>query len=333
MCSSNGNWATVSRKLLQKRLSYGKSYDDFGATIVPVFSSKDSGTVYLYLNFADPDKAADYFVTAYKGNSLLSQRLRTYAAQYLTKLQLNTNTSLLVNENYIDQSVALYTEDSIPLDKDGLGYDKSDKTAAQQAALDNTLQTIRTDYLGDENVEQDGKKYEVLYSKIINEEQLEAFIDNAAMANTFTDHHTNDTLTLIDDIGVILSGTNGAKAIIVNNKNKDAYELGSGKGLVVVSGDIKITGDWLGTIIVGGRAYCTEGTKEAPLDITTNESIVHSVLPLYFTTKNGDTVNSIMVMNIFKGYENVKVNTATSDQGINADMISNCITFTNWNRH
>jgi hypothetical protein len=39
------------------------------------------------------------------------------------------------------------------------------------------------------------------------------------------------------------------------------------------------------------------------------------------------------VMNIFLGYENLGVNTATSDSGINADKIANCITYTNWVKH
>ena len=293
-----------------------------------MFSSKDNGTVYLYLNFEKADDAAKFFTDAFRGNSLLSQRLRTYSAQYISKLVLNTNTSLLVNENYIDPSVSLYTSETLPQSANGLGYGK---TEPDQTAMNETLKKIRLDYLDNGKEDGTGIKYKMMYKKLVNAEKLNEFITNATAAETYMDHHTNDKLTIIEN-GVILEGTTGSKAILVNNKGKEPYELGTGKGLVVVSGDLKITGDWLGTIIVGGRAYCTDGTKEAPLNITIDSVSVNSVLPLYFTMQKSDDEVSMSVINIFKGYEDMKVNDATSDTGINADMISNCISFINWNR-
>lgn len=328
MISANGGLNDTLNKLSSKVLSYGKSYKQYGASIVPVFSSKDNGTVYLYLNFEKADDAAKFFTDAFRGNSLLSQRLRTYSAQYISKLVLNTNTSLLVNENYIDPSVSLYTSDTLPQSANGLGYGK---TEPDQTAMNETLKKIRLDYLDNGKEDGTGIKYKMMYKKLVNAEKLNEFITNATAAETYMDHHTNDKLTIIEN-GVILEGTTGSKAILVNNKGKEPYELGTGKGLVVVSGDLKITGDWLGTIIVGGRAYCTDGTKEAPLNITIDSVSVNSVLPLYFTMQKSDDEVSMSVINIFKGYEDMKVNDATSDTGINADMISNCISFINWNR-
>lgn len=326
---SNGGLENTIKKITSKKLSYGKSYAEYGASVVPIFSNKDNGTVYLYLSFNNADDASTFFVDAYKGNTLLSQRLRTYAAQYITSIKINTNSELLVNQNYIDSSVALYTEESIPTSLPGLGYDQSKPNGS---AMENILQQIKTDYLDNGEVDGAGIKYKVIYSKLVNNEKLKEFIENATAANSYTDHHTNNEITIVDN-GVILRGTNGAQAVIVDNAGKEIYELGDGKGLVVVSGDLKITGDWLGTIIVGGRAYCEEGTKDAPLDITIDNTIVSSVLPLYFSIKNGSTTKSMSVMNIFKGYENLGVNTATSESGINAANIANCITYTNWVKH
>lgn len=329
MISANGGLEKMLDDIASYSLSYGKSYKQYGATIVPVFSNKDNGTVYLYLNFEKTDDAARYFTDAFRGNSLLSQRLRTYSAQYISKLVLNSNTSLLVNENYIDPSVSLYTSDSLPQSNNGLGYNKNEP---DQTAMKEMLQKIKLDYLDNGKESGNGMKYKMMYKKLVSKEKLSEFITNATAAETYMDHHTNDKLTVIEN-GVILEGTAGSKAILVNNANKEPYELGTGKGLVVVSGDLKITGDWLGTIIVGGRAYCTDGTKEAPLNITVDSVAVNSVLPLYFTMQKSDDEVSMSVINIFKGYENMKVNDATSDTGINADMISNCISFTNWQRN
>lgn len=342
LCNTNGNndnsdgtnEEDTLKKIQEATLSYGKSYKDYGAEILPVFSNKDNGTVYLYLNFKNPDDASRYFVDAYKGDTLLSQRLRTYAAQYIQSLKLNITTMLLVNQNYINSLVELYSEETLPNIEDGLKYDKEE---VDKDALNTILNTTHNLYFGDETDPNSvGEKYKVTYSKLINQQQLESFITQATFADdntfSFTDANTNNKITVIDD-GVILNGTSGAQAIIVNNKDGDPYTLGSGQGIAIISGDVIITGDWLGTIIVGGRAYCQGGSKDAPIDITIDNNVVSSVLPLYFTTKSGNVINSMSVVNIFNGYENLKVNNATNSEGINKDMISNCISFTNWNRY
>lgn len=309
-----------------KMAAYGnKSYNDFGATIVPVFSNKDNGTVYLYLNFTDPDKAANYFVTAYRGNSLLSQRLRTYAAQYITSLQLNPNTDFLVNENFINARVDLYTEENIPGFANGLGYDQN-KPA--QEAMNNRLNTINEQYWG--TADAVGEKNKIMYSEIISESQIEKFITMASAAQT--DFNTNNKINMITN-GVIVTGTSDAKAIIVDNRGKAPYQLTTaGKGILIVTGDVEISADWLGTIIVGGRAYVTGGAKVAPLDWTVDQTTIASVLPLYITKKTNNESVSMSVLNLFIGYENMSVNNATNNQGINADLISQCVTFSNWNR-
>lgn len=329
MCQRNTNWSTVKNKILTKKLSYGKSYTDFGVTdITPVFSSKDGGTVYLYLSFSDPDKAAEYFVTAYKGDSLLSQRLRTYAAQYITSLKIGSDNSFLVNENFINTSTGLYTEDNLLTILEGLGYNEAEPN---QSSMDSILSKIKGDYLDNGQVDGNGAKYKQMYEKIINEDKLKEFISKATDASySYTDHHTNNEIELTEN-GVILTGTSGSKAIIVDNANKAPYELGDGKGIVVVTGDLNITGNWLGTIIVGGRAYCTGGAKDAPLEIISNLDTVVSVGSLYFANKEGDETNYMMVMNIFKGYEDAIVNNASTST-ITKDQVSNLITFTNWNK-
>ena len=328
MLAANGGESNLMAKIANTRLSYGKTYSEYGATVVPVFSSKDNGTVYLYLNFQDSDKAAKYFVDAYKGDSLLSQRLRTYAAQYLTNLQIGKDTELLVNDNYIDTSILLYTSDTLPMLENGLGYNENNPQ--QQAATTSYLHALKTKYFDDGKVTGNGEKYKVMYEKTINEAKLKEFIEKATIAKT--DHHTDNEIQLVTN-GVIVKGTTGAQAIVVDNAGKDAYKLGTGKGLVVVTGDLEITGDWLGTVIVGGRAYVKEGTKQTPVDLTTDKISVSSVIPLYFSWEEAGAKKSMSVINIFKGYESIGTNNATTESGMNADMISHCISFTNWDKN
>lgn len=348
MCAANGGDTETLRRIAEDVvLSYGDTYKNYGATVVPIFSSRDvGGAVYLYLNFKSTEKAAAFFTMVYQGDSLLSQRLRTYAAQYLTSLQLNKDTELIINQNYLNDEIELYAAENLPTIMDDL-YEKDQKTADEQASVDSLLTQFKVDYLGEgvannRVVDGGGKKYEIMYRKLIDEDKLREFIVGATNAkqnatnnvedpDMYVDHHTNNNIETFDN-GVIINGTSGDKAIIVDNAGGDAYELGGGKGLVVVTGDLNIVGDWRGTIIVGGRAYCTNGTKNVPVELTVDAHVVESVTPLYFTTKTGETETYMMVLNIFKGYTDRKVNNATNDEGIHSDMISNCITFTNWNR-
>lgn len=333
MCSANGGtWDKVAKLMEGHVLSYGNTYAGYGANVVRVFrQGKYETEVYFYLDFETAEQAANFFRVAYKGNTLLSQRLRTYAAQYISELTLSSDTELLVNENYINSAVTLYTKDKLPTIMDGFGY-KEYETAKN--TIDQLLDQCKTQYFGNGTPSGDGEKYKVTYDKLINSAQLTTFIQNATKAQSVTSDGINNTdnkIKIIDN-GVVLTGTSGSQAILVDNDGKAAYRLGTGSGLVVVSGDLELTGDWLGTIIVGGRIYCASGTTVSPLNVTIDSVAVSSVTPLYFTLKTGDTDVSMSVLNIFNGYDKTSINSATVN-GIDAEKISKCITFTNWDRY
>lgn len=343
MLTSNGGLETLTERILVTELSYGKSYDQYNAKILPVFSGRDQGTVYLYLQFDDVNNAADYFTDVIHGDTLLSQRLRTYAAQYLSMLKINESTNLLVNENYIDPSVAVYTSDTLPFIKkdatgsyvDGLGYKEP---GLDEAAMVNRMGVASHKYWDDGLRTGVGKKYNILYEKTINAAKLTEFIAGATSEAAYQDHHTNNERKIVkgesgDIVGVILTGTTGHQAVLIDNKNSEAYELETGSGLVICSGDIHVTGDWVGTIICGGRMYCTEGSKDRPLEITYDTKPIISVSSLYFTQQLAEDEVSMMVQNVFKGRENIEVNDATEGHGDDEDMVSNAISFINWNRY
>ena len=335
LVDANGGPDQTMTKIVNQTLSYGKTYKQYGATAMPVFSSKDGGTVYIYLKFDNASKAAAYFTEAYAGDSLLSQRLRTYAAQYITELKVDKDaTNLIIGENYIDASVGLYTKENLPIVNNfqGLGYSK-DNTENENWSEDDLnayLDASYNKYLISGEFANVGEKYKRMYADIVDEEMMRTFITTASSA--FSDHHTEDQIHLIDN-GVILDGTSGSQAIIVDNDGKEPYRLETGKGLVVCSGDLEIAGDWLGAIIVGGRAYCVEGSTLTPVDLTVDKMVVREVTPLYYSWITGETKHSLSVINIFEGYQNVGSNNATANHGVNADTISNCLTFTNWNRY
>lgn len=345
MIKENGGKEATLNAIANKPLSYGngKSYRDYGANVVAIFSNTNGGTVYFYLNFENASDASEYFRTVYRGNSLLSQRLRAYAAQYISNLKINPDSEILVNQNYIDQSISLYSSDKIF--QDGLGY--SQKHIPNEEAMNGILNKIKDNYFGDEANGHIGKKNEITFNSLINYDKMVEFISKATAAESYTDKNTENKVTPIEN-GVIMSGTTKDVAVIVDNDGITYNEDGSetydeskdkpyvvsqpGRGLIVATGDVELQADWIGTIICGGRLYCSAGTKSLPINISVNGTVVRSVLPLYFSQMVGNVEESSCVMNIFIGYENVKPNNATDDNGNNADMIANCLSFSNWNR-
>jgi hypothetical protein len=269
----------------------------------------------------------------------------------------------MVNQNYIDASILLYTNANLPgifedadwdddgtpdYDQDGFGYNKD-----HPLADNGHLQSFRDAYLDDGTITGNGEKYRMLYQKLIDHVKLQEFISKAVAAESSVHENTNNQMEIVyfdnntpefynDDIaiGVALKGTGDARAILIDNRDKKdslgnpiVYEIGEGSGIVIASGDVKITGDWEGSLFIGGRAYCTSGSPNARLAVSTNSMIVYSVTSLYFNYQQGGQTKSLGVINVFQGYQNMTVNGATQDNGIDADMISKCVTFTNWNRY
>lgn len=332
MLASNGGIGGLIGKLINKPLSYegNPTYAELGATVLPVFSSRDNGTVYLYLSFQNPTDASNYFEMAYKGDSLLSQRLRTYAGEYITNLKVDPDSSVIVSENYIDATKALYNPEILRLTLNGLGYDKSDAPVGDDeiAALEEALQAFVDGYGFDDDRETaTSAKYKISFNRLIDIEQLRTFIAEAAAS----DSNTNNTITKIPN-GVILTGTSGAQAILVDNAGGDRYVLEADSGILIASGDVEIKSDFLGAIIVGGRVTCTGGTNSDPVNLTFDLNVASSVTPLYYTKTAGEN-DGMQVLNVFKGYQNTLPNFATGDGGIDSDMISKCVVFTNWNRY
>lgn len=326
----NKTWDDVQTAILNAPLSYNnKSYKDFGATAIKKVFRQD-GTVHLYLEFKDPASAANFFTTVYKGNGLMSQRVRAYAAEYISLLEINSSSELYVNENYIDPSVMLYTEAKIF--DDGFNYSKNTVDKNGMIALCNGL---KEEYLGNKNTGIEGIKDKNTFDDIVDTALVKTFIAQATTAKT--DSHTNTRITTIkqkDTTGVILQGSTDAKAIIIDNAESDTpYVIEGGSGVIICTGDLEIKGDWLGTILCGGRTYIIGGTKEVPINITYDTKTITDTLSLYYVTGKDDTDRKAHgVMQVLHDYKQYEVNDATKGEGTNDDRINTNLTFTNWDR-
>lgn len=334
LCVNHGGEASLLQGLLREvDLSYeNKPYSEYASKITPIHSAKGGGTVTLYLEFANADDASDYFRMVFKGNSLLSQRLRTYAGQYIESLKLNPSTAILVNQNYIDQTIAVYSNDMLANGNSGmgLGYKKNPPTG-----MDEMLSGLIKEYNGDPVESLVGMKDKMSCEELVNENQVRAFIDNVtALVEAGTGVEANTEVKL--DCGpnyAIVTGATNASAVVVDNDGASPYVVYGGSGLVVATGDVIVAGDWLGSIIAGGRIYCAGGSQDNPITLTTDATVTASVLPLYFYPNPGDDTTTMCVYNIFEGYQDYQVNPATQESGVNANLISSCLTLSNWSRN
>ena len=341
--------AAVLDKITNERLSYktpgsnlNATYSTFKATVKPVYSATERA-VYLFLNFKDKDSAASYFQTVYSGNTLLSQRLRYYAAQYVSSLQISDSTSIKATDRYINPDIALYTENVLTADQEW--FDNTDKkyyvNGTEITTLNNTAQSLYEIYMGSDGNE--GLRDEYKYSKYVNSAQLTEFVQKGKSNTAKTDDATNNKLEYLSDVnGIKLTGTSASVTayIIDNGGGKgDIFKTPEegGRGIIVASGDVEICGNWTGTIIANGTVYCYDGnySVNAPKVITVDKNYINAALPLYFSAMHESKDTLYCVNNIFLGHENDPINRATDNNKnyVDGDIIANCITYTNWNKH
>lgn len=341
----------VLDKITNERLSYkipgsnlNATYSTFKATVKPVYSATERA-VYLFLNFQDKDSAASYFQTVYNGNTLLSQRLRYYAAQYVSSLQISDSTSIKATDRYINPDIALYTANVLTAD-DSWFSDTNKKyyvNGTEITQLNNAVQSLYHIYLGEESNNDDGLREKYKYSKYVNAQQLTDFVNKGKSGTAKTDDATNNKLEYLPDVnGVRLSGTNASvdAYIIDNGSGKgDVFKTPEegGRGIIVASGDVEICGNWTGTIIANGTVYCYDGdySSNAPKVVTVDKNYINAALPLYFSAMHESRDTLYCVNNIFLGHENDPINRATDNNKdyVDGDIIANCITYTNWNKH
>ena len=335
--------------ILNEPLSFDKNkkYSTFKATdVVPVFSNKDGGTVYLYLTFANSNDAGNYFNEISKTSSLTAKRLRTYTEQYIKDFTINESTKFYTNSNFIRTMAGTNDKDYSKGIKNGNGTITYDENNIQRIVPNGDSDINGLGYNGGKNdkllssiptISSIAKRYpneitKVTFAKKINEDQLETVINAATSAAT--DQNTNNKIKIIDN-GFIITGTDGSKAILIDNEGKAPYEVKEeGSGIIIATGDVKIENHWSGTFIVKGRVFSTRTTTESdPTKFIYKPTVVSSALSLYFKVNNDATDEDFMgPINAFQGYKDFNPNRATQKEGDNANIIKNCITFTNWNK-
>lgn len=336
---ADGSWQD---KILNTNIAaLDRTISSYGTpTVVPVFSQKDDGTVYLYIQFDSVDAAANYYMDIFNSNSATAQKLKNYLNMYIDvdALTVNTSSSDMVTEgNYL---IPILDGAAVSMNGNGIAYERSkysvgsiptlvSNTADQFEALCKKLITTKTSLTAEEIA-----AGATVFSNIISEEKVRSFINE-----------TSYTLDRVEgkDVGakVIQQATptqgkvvrfeNGSNlhCYIVDNEGKSAYQIGGGNGIIIATGDINISGTWDGIVIAKGKVSVISGQAISPVIITSSSSSTKdtSIIGKVFRMSAG----AYTVMNFFKGGESYALSENTGDTNLNYADVRNCVTYLNWN--
>lgn len=363
--SEEAVWENISTKIVSRPLScFGAanySYSSFGeCRAVAVFAPYDGdkngqkGTVYIYVQYDNPDHASRFFSTLSKTNAEAALRMRTYTEQYISKLAISPDTQFLVQSNFFNPAYELskdangnyiYTDSSTPDGVDindvngfadaqnGLGYTilGGQMGSPESLAYRNTIAQIvaqaQRRYGTPENP---GASNKFEFDDLISETMVKDFITNSRTGQT----EFNNEIELFDErdengdiVGVSIKGSTEARAYIIDNKGKGAYKVSDDQGLVIATGDVILDHDFIGSINCGGTLKLTGGTMQNPIIVQYDQTVVSSVLYLYY--KYGTPLRQMAVINVYKAYVDYEVN-ETAQEVNNDDMVKNSIHFSNW---
>lgn len=303
--------------------SYGE------VAIAPVFSTKDNGTVYLYLKFANPESASRYSIDIMNSNSTIGSKMRDYIKTFVPHFQMKTTGVQIIAEgNYlvpgsVNQDGEIiekneYHESSV---SPGSVASLLSNTASSFTALSKKLVSTKSSLTPEELSDS-----ATVYSNLINESALKGFFEkNILSGASFTD---------VSDAGgnykvAKFDNGNDFYGILVDNENSATYKTGSGKGVIIATGKVEITGDWEGLIISKKLVSVVKGSRTNPVKAHANKLITGQVLRMSCKTNDADGV--ISFLNFFKGGENYSLS-ENGDSNFDYADIRNCIGYINWKK-
>lgn len=300
-----------------------KSYGD--VSIVPVFSSKDGGTVYIYISFSNASSAAAYYMDLINSKSTLGTKLKDYIEKYIPTFQMK------------DKGVQVITEGNylIPAHYDEKGnlvsttYEQSNyspsamtsmltNTSESFTALTKKLVTTKTSLTQEEL-----KSTATVYSNLINEQAIKDFFNYTAVKGV--EYSSSDTIKVAK-----FTLGDGYQGIIIDNPSA-TYSLNSGSGIVIATGTINVLGDWNGLIISGKAINISKRGISNPSKLFADKQISGKTLRLSCIVDDGGTQKTVSFLNFFKGGEGYNISENGETNFDYADL-RNCIGFINWKK-
>lgn len=288
----------------------GRSIGSYGeVTVTPIFSNKQNGTVYLYLEFATTEAASEYFLDCY-GTSVEGQKAEEYFKNYLSAFTASTDSQFEIQSagNYLVQA--------------GVG-------SAAYRAVTADIADVDLGASFDELIMKSS------FENVINEDALEDFDATTvqdALNASFTGFEGTATIPSSNEVvAVILVDNEGGPAFTVDGSIVDSKTSDGSKRMVLIAtGDVTVTNGGAnpikGLIICKGTLTAAgSGTQTQPTSITYDKEAVSYALRI--ANSKGE-----QVMSVFAGNEGISAGSVTAGKVTETEDIDlrNCITYENW---
>ena len=306
--------------------SYGQ--DKVGVT--PVFTNRNGGVVYLYLDFADAAVASEYFMDYYLQNK---DQMHSYLNNYLANIKINDSMSRIVTRgNYL-----------VPLPENKVGYSGSTGdvvlSAQEQTNYESSFEALCTKLITNKAalVQSDqADKNEIgktVYENLIDDQKITEFVNNVKNAVSVTGATYNATSN-----SVVMSTGEDSYVIVVDNKSGVPFSLNSSyenkKGIILATGDVNMTSttlsSWEGLVICGGKLTIQQGTKTmtANSDVVGKAMMASCELTITNAANGTSTTKNYTVVNFFKSGKNYTL--GADEENNSKNDIRNNITFENY---
>lgn len=355
---------------------YGATWQTKYVSVNNGIGSADA-LVYFYITFKDAtgtelvqDRAAEFFKDYFSENE---ENIRKYLDIYIDTLDVNEDNifrlniagNLLSKVNVTDEDGNVVMEEVEVTDKNG--NKKKEQRAVTKYELINETQTADNAAGIDYSTEVDTYKnvFRGLTTKLIKdgasvtqdeEDEVYATDSNGLYTGKgIWENLINDTVfnAIVDSVEANTNGfnkearfenaTEGVKAIVIDNKTLGTeYELGSETpyttSLLIASGDVRITREFKGTVIAGGKitiAYGQGSEDSSSIDINHDRDMVRHVLDVKNTFTSytaGVDPDEYSPQDLFED-EMMSITNISSDADEKGEIvIEDLVTYENWTK-
>lgn len=292
--------------------------------IVPVFEQNrngNGGTVYLYLNFMNSEKASDYFMDYYGMNKYtVNHFINNYLGAITFNSTANGMTRIVTQGNHLVPGTG-----SEKAKYEGSTGDAA-LTAQELANYNSSFSALCKKLITNESALTTEEQSKTVYQNLVDEANVEAFIAAAKTAGA-----TLNNVTVSGNTAIINNGEE-VEAIIVDNAGDSAYLVDSTHkaGLLIATGDVNITGstaaivDFEGLIVCGGKLTVNGNV----CNMEHNPDYIGKAMQMTCDVTVSGTTKTYTVLNFFKSGSNY----STGSFGDNVELtdVRNCITYENY---
>ena len=325
-------------------VSINRTLNAYGSVdIMPVFSQKQGGTVYLYIVFEHVSDAAQYFNDVFTDNSVMGEKLQEYIHNYITLFTGNTEdyTRLVTSGNYLIPAVLdeesgewkpaeANAETGVLEGQSGIYTAGASTVAGSAQELSNYADnfeclchklitsctvTERSNLLFDNLIQKDGSDHYFLKNI------TGATVSNANQSVMVNGSMMTTNVTINDGVAVIKAGDTAA--IIADGTYYMGMD-GPNKGVILATGDVHVNHDFTGTILAKGKVYI----DVAGVRLVNSSEAVSAALRLGFKADDG---TSYEVLKCFSGGDNYSFMTDdTANEYVDHADVRNLVSYENW---